>query len=110
CQAFGEVSMAFADRPDLFRQFERFFWFTAEFALVKTQQGIRIFGAGIASSTGECNYALSGKPEVRPFDIDAIRKQEYRIDEMQKVLFLLESPEQLYTSLGELRRRVSMDA
>lgn len=106
CQAFGEAACAFMDQPDKLRQFERFFWFTIEFGLVRTPQGVRVFGAGIASSTGECEYALSGKPEVLPFDIDTIRHQEFRIDVMQPRLFCLESPEQLYASLPELVRRV----
>lgn len=109
CQAFGRAALEFADRPDLLRQFERFFWFTAEFGLIDTKYGRRVFGAGIASSTGECAYALSGQPEVLPFDIDRIRHQEFRIDEMQKLLFCLESPEQLYQSLPELVRKVRAD-
>lgn len=110
CQAFGEAALEFADRSTLLRQFERFFWFTLEFALVKTAQGVRVFGAGIASSISECKYALSGKPEVRPFDIDAVRHQEFRIDQIQELLFLLDSPEQLFTCLDEFRRRVRRDA
>ncbi|MCB9073162.1 MAG: phenylalanine 4-monooxygenase [Bdellovibrionaceae bacterium] len=107
---FGKAASRYADRPELLRQFERFFWFTVEFGLVKTTQGVRIFGAGIASSTGECDYALSDAPTVYPFDIDHIRKQEFRIDEMQKILFCLENPEQLYRSLPELCARVEQDA
>lgn len=110
CQRFGEAAARYVDRPELLRQFERFFWFTAEFGLVKTEKGIRIFGAGIASSTGECEYALSGKPEVKPFDVDAIRHQEFRIDQMQPILFCMESPEQLYRSLDVLCERVAKDA
>lgn len=110
CQAFGEAAMEFTDRPQLLRQFERFFWFTIEFGLIKSPLGVRVFGAGIASSTNECEYALSGKPEVRPFDIDVIRNQEFRIDEMQKILFLIENSDQLYSSLSELRKKVSQDA
>ena len=109
CQAFGLAALEFIDQPELLRQFERFFWFTVEFGLMKTAEGIRVFGAGIASSTSECEYALSGKPEIKPFEIDAIRFQEFRIDEMQKLIFLLESPEQLYSSLDELHRRVMRD-
>lgn len=106
CQSFGEAAITFTKHPDLLRQFERFFWFTAEFGLVKTQKGLRVFGAGIASSVGEIEYALSGKPEVLSFDIDRIRHQEFRIDQMQPLLFCLESPEQLYQSLPELCRRI----
>ena len=109
CQAFGEATCRFIDRDDLLRQFERFFWFTVEFGLIKTPKGNRVFGAGIASSTGECAYALSGEPEVLPFDIDKIRHQEFRIDEMQKRLFIMESEDQLYNSLDELVRRVEAD-
>ena len=109
CQKFGEATLPFMDRDDLLRQFERFFWFTIEFGLIKTSQGNRIFGAGIASSTGECEYALSGEPEVLPFDIDTIRHNEFRIDQMQKRLFILDSTEQLYSSLDELVRRVEAD-
>lgn len=109
CQKFGEIACQFLDREDLLRQFERFFWFTIEFGLIQTPQGIRIFGAGIASSVGECDYALSGKPEVVPFDIDAIRHQEFRIDEMQKKLFLLKNTEQLYQSLDQLYLKVEND-
>ena len=102
--------MEYAHRPELLRQFERFFWFTAEFGLVKTPEGVRVFGAGIASSTGECDYALSGKAEIRPFSVDGVRLQEFRIDVMQPVLFCLESPAQLYNSLDELCAKVKKDA
>ncbi len=109
CQEFGKMACQFLDRKDLLRQFERFFWFTAEFGLIKTKSGVRVFGAGIASSIGECEYALSGVPEVLPFDVDKIRHQEFRIDEMQKRLFILENVEQLYASLPVLFAKVSAD-
>lgn len=110
CQAFGAAASEHFGRPMLLRQFERFFWFTIEFGLVRTKDGLRVFGAGIASSTAECDYALSGVPRLLPFDVDVIRRQEFRIDEMQPCLFCLESPEQLYGSLMELSKKVREDA
>lgn len=109
CQRFGELACEFLDDEKLLRQFERFFWFTVEFGLIKTPKGVRVFGAGIASSTGECEYALSDKPEILPFDVDTIRKQEFRIDIMQTKLFLIESKEQLYASLDELYEKVKSE-
>jgi phenylalanine-4-hydroxylase len=109
CQKFGEMASHFINQPEALRQFERFFWFTIEFGLIKTAQGLRVFGAGIASSTGECEYALSGKPKVLPFNVDIIRHQEFRIDIMQETLFVLESYEQLYQSLDTLHEKVSND-
>lgn len=107
CQKFGAAASRYSDRPELLRQFERFFWFTIEFGLIKTTDGVRVFGAGIASSTGECDYALSDRPEVFPFEVDRIRHQEFRIDQMQTKLFCLNNTEELYTSLPQLERAVA---
>ncbi len=101
CQSLGERTIRYRDQPEILRQWERLFWFTAEFGLVRTDQGIRIFGGGIASSIQECDYALSTQPKQMPFDLEVIRNLEFQIDEMQKNLFLLESPEQLYSCLDE---------
>lgn len=113
CQQFGQAALKFLNQPEKLIQFERFFWFTIEFGLIETISGNpnsrKVFGAGIASSIAECRYALSSEPTVLEFDIDRIRKQDFRIDEMQKVLFVLKSEEQLYQSLPELCRRVRED-
>ncbi|MGE4132118.1 MAG: hypothetical protein AB7F86_10810 [Bdellovibrionales bacterium] len=106
CQKFAETACAYIGDDFRFRQFERFFWFTIEFGLIDRPEGRRIFGAGIASSVGECEYALGGGPEVLPFGVERLRQQEFRIDEMQKTLFVLSSEEQLYQSIDDLRRAV----
>jgi phenylalanine-4-hydroxylase len=109
CYRFGVEACKFINNEKKLHQFERLFWFTIEFGLIKTTKGPRVFGAGIASSTGECEYALSGKPEILPFDLDKIRKQEFKIDEMQKRLFILDSPEQLYSCLDKFVSLVNSD-
>ena len=107
CQKIGETACRFIDDDKKFHQFERFFWFTIEFGLIKTDDGSRAFGAGIASSLGECDYALSSEPKVIDFDIDLMINQEFRIDEMQKKLFILESKSQLYGCIDELVEKVN---
>lgn len=99
---YGELACRFLDDPVRLRRLERYFWFTLEFGLVETPVGRRIFGAGIASSIGECVYALSEAPEVVPFDVERICAQEFRIDEMQRRLFLLPSIEALYEAFPTL--------
>lgn len=108
CQKLGEIACEFIHDKDKFRQCERVFWYGFEFALVKTTEGKRIFGAGIASSIGECEYALSDNPKIIPFDINIMRKTEFRIDEMQSQLFLLESPKQFYASLATLKQLINL--
>ena len=75
----------------------RLFWFTVEFGLINSVDGLRSYGAGIVSSPGELVYALeSDLPERRPFDVlDALRTP-YRIDIYQTVYFTLDSFDTLF--------------
>ncbi len=107
CQKLGEQVCQVLDSPEKLRMYERFFWFTIEFGLINTPKGKRIFGAGIASSVGECDYALSDKPIVHPFDIDHIINHEFRIDQMQDELFVINSTSQLYDSLDILKEKIN---
>jgi len=107
CQKFGETACNFIDDNEKFRKFERFFWFTIEFGLIKTDDGTRVFGAGIASSTEECEYSLSSKPEIIDFDIDTIINQDFKIDQMQDKLFLLSNKQQLYNCIDELLNKIA---
>ncbi len=106
CQKFGEIAIRYSHQPELFRQFERFFWFTIEFGLIETEHGRKVFGAGIASSLGECEYALGSVPNQIPFDVETIRHQDFRIDIMQPTLFVLKNVQQLFDGLEELEKQI----
>ena len=110
CEDFGKRAIKYLGAPYIVKQFETLFWFGVEFPLVKTPEGLRIFGAGIASSISECDYALSSTPELVEFDPEKIRHQEYRIDEMQKKLFVLENPQQLYGCLDSFEAGTTVSA
>jgi phenylalanine-4-hydroxylase len=71
---------------------------------VQTSKGRRVFGAGIASSFAECAYALSRKPNVKDFDLEQIRRKDFRIDQVQADLFLIRNPQVLYTCLDQFER------
>ena len=93
--AFGRIALEAKpkDRVQLFR----LFWFTIEFGLIKTPQGLRAYGGGILSSFGETTYALESQiPKRVPFDpIDALRTP-FRIDILQPVYFVIESFDELF--------------
>lgn len=103
-QRFGQLALKHLDVPESIEALQRLFWFTLEFALVKTPEGPRIFGAGIASSISECEYALSQKPRIHAFDLKKIRNQNFRIDLIQEDLFILDSERQLYECLSDFER------
>ncbi len=94
-EAYGKAGLA-ADPHDHF-MLARLFWFTVEFGLVASAEGVRSYGSGIMSSPGELVYATeSDVPLHKAFDpVDALRTP-YRIDIYQPIYFVIESFDQLF--------------
>lgn len=83
---------------------ERLHWFTVEFGLIRQDEGLRIYGAGILSSQGEVWHALSDEVTVHPFDVRSIIAQEYEVWHLQDELFAVDSFEQLETGFRDWMR------
>lgn len=94
-EAYGKAGVNASKKERVF--LARLYWFTVEFGLLNTSEGVRIYGGGIASSPGETVYAVeSPEPIRRPFDpIDALRTP-YRIDIYQTVYYVLDSMNDLF--------------
>ncbi|MEO6926892.1 MAG: phenylalanine 4-monooxygenase, partial [Rhodanobacter sp.] len=88
-QAYGRGGMkAFAIGPDALTNLTRLYWYTVEFGLINTAEGMRIYGAGIVSSKGESIYCLdSPSPNRIGFDIERVMSTRYRIDTFQQTYF-----------------------
>jgi len=70
----------------------RLYWYTVEFGLLETPQGLRIYGAGIVSSHAESIFALdSDSPNRLAFDLERVMRTPYRIDDFQQVYFIIPS-------------------
>jgi phenylalanine-4-hydroxylase len=90
-EAYGKAGIAAAGLGALDR-LARLYWYSVEFALAKTPQGLRIVGAGIASSPGETVFALeSASPNRIGFDLARVMRTTYRIDDYQETYFVMES-------------------
>ena len=73
------------------------YWYTVEFGLVRTDEGLRIWGAGIVSSKSESVFALEdASPNRIIFDLERVMLTDYRIDDFQQTYFVIDSYEQLY--------------
>ena len=94
---FGKLALR-AEAKDR-RKLFRLFWFTIEFGLVKTSEGLRAYGGGILSSIGETQYCLTEEPEKMPFDALTVLRTPYRIDIMQPMYFVLNTFDDLFTIL-----------
>ena len=74
----------------------RLYWYTVEFGLMQTAQGLRIYGAGIVSSRAESMFALDDRsPNRLGFDLERVMRTPYRIDDFQQVYFVIPSLEDL---------------
>ena len=75
----------------------RLYWFTVEFGLIQTADGLRIYGGGILSSNGESQYALdSDKPLRQPLDPVEAFRTPYRIDIFQPLYYVIQDFSELY--------------
>lgn len=105
-QMFGEAALK---AEGINRTYlETLHWFTVEFGLIRKPEGMRIYGAGIVSSLGEVQSALSNKVEVKEFDPENIINQEYDVWHLQPILFAIESFEQLEQGFKEWTKKIGL--
>src|SRR5258708_6721948 len=52
----------------IIRAMARFFWFTVEFGLMRSGNGLRVYGSGLLSSFGEIEHAIES-PDVQRYPI-----------------------------------------
>lgn len=89
------------------------YWYTMEFGLCKEGGNRKIVGAGILGCYDDADWCMSGKPEVRPFNIEEISKTyDYELVDLQKKYFLAESYDdwisQVEEYLKKMRRKVKI--
>jgi phenylalanine-4-hydroxylase len=109
-QAYGEGGRR-AMKLGRLHNLARLYWYTVEFGLVQSSQGLRIYGAGIVSSKSESIFALDDpSPNRLGFDLERVMRTPYRIDDFQQVYFVIPSIEALLEAslkdFGELYQRL----
>ena len=90
-QAYGEGGLR-AKRLGVLEKLARVYWYTVEFGLVKQPGGLRVYGAGIASSAAETVFSVEDdSPNRVAFDLERVMRTNYRIDDFQESYFVLEN-------------------
>lgn len=81
----------------------RFFWFTIEFGLMNTKDGLKAYGSGLLSSHGELEHSLESADVQRsPFLLEWAINQSFEIDHYQPLLFIVDGFDHLYDLVGTL--------
>jgi phenylalanine-4-hydroxylase len=90
----------------------RLYWYTVEFGLLQSPNGLRIFGAGILSSTTESVFALEDpSPNRVGFNLERVMRTNYIIDDFQQTYFVVDSFTKLledsYRDFGPIYARLA---
>lgn len=104
-QHYGSVCAHIRDAQALER-LGRLFWYTVEFGLIRQDKKIKVYGSGVISSHEECTNVIEGGCEVRDFSLDEVLETPVKVDELQKVLFAIESFDQIYEAMHEAEKQV----
>ena len=116
-QAYGAGGLK-ASRLDACELLARLYWYTVEFGLIDTPQGLRAYGAGILSSAGELRHSVtSPQPERVAFDLKRLMRSRYKIDTYQATYFVINSFDQLFDATApdftpvyrDVRARIAVD-
>jgi phenylalanine-4-hydroxylase len=100
----SEVALRFIDHEEAIQRISRLYWYTVEFGLIREEGALKIYGGGILSSPGESVYCLSEEVPKREFDVANLLDTPYHIDRYQDHYFVITSYEQLYGSVGEIKK------
>jgi phenylalanine-4-hydroxylase len=94
-QAYGEGGRRALGLGQL-HNLARLYWYTVEFGLMRTPEGLRIFGAGIMSSPAETVFSLEdSSPNRVAFDLERVMRTKYIISDFQQTYFVIDGFERL---------------
>jgi len=108
----AEIVAGIRDEPEqirritsIFKALARFFWFTIEFGLMRSPDGLKVYGSGLLSSHGEIAHAIDS-PDVQryPIQLEWVINQYFEIDHYQPLLFIVDSFDHLFDLVGQLER------
>lgn len=108
---FGDCAHTAADisksRPEslasIIRAMARFFWFTVEFGLMQSNDGLKVYGSGLLSSHGEIEHSILS-PDVQryPIQLEWVINQGFEINHYQPLLFIVDSFDHLFSLVNQL--------
>jgi len=98
-QKIGEGSLK-ADDAQV-EQLATLYWFTIEYGVLQQESKVKAYGAGLLSSFGELEHALSGEVEIRVFDPWVAKDTAYPITSYQPLLWSVKSIREAFDRIDE---------
>ena len=95
-QRYGQGGLK-AEQLGACEMLARLYWYTIEFGLIREPAGLRAYGAGILSSSGELAYAVQNPtPQRLPLGLERTMRTRYKIDSYQETYFVIDSFQELF--------------
>lgn len=101
-EQLSQLALQYTDRPDVIDLLTRIYWYTIEFGLFTSNGKPQIYGAGILSSVGESNLAVSDESIKYKFDVTQILNTSYIKETFQSQYFFISDFEELLHALPAL--------
>lgn len=101
---YGRTCVAIAD-AEILEKLGRLFWYTVEFGVIRQRGEIKVYGSGLISSHGECMNVMDGHCAIHDFSLDEVLNTPVKVDELHKLLFAVNSFDEIYEAMDEAERR-----
>jgi phenylalanine-4-hydroxylase len=101
---YGRVC-ASTPNPAVLEKLGRLFWYTVEFGVIRQRDQVKVYGSGLISSHGECRNVIEGHCAIHDFSLDEVVNTPVKVDELHKLLFAVDSFDQIYQAMHEAERR-----
>ncbi len=102
-QAFAQIARKIDNDADQER-LGRLFWYTVEFGLIREGGDVKMYGSGVISSVKEGDNVVNRGCGVHDFTLEEVLDTHVKVDELQPVLFAIDSFEQIYEATKEARK------
>ena len=110
-QELSRIALLHIENEIIIEKIARLYWYTVEFGLIREENQLKIYGAGILSSPGESQYSLySPIPQRVPYQVEKIMDTPYIKDHFQEKYFVIDSFEQLFHSIPEVEALVEQES
>jgi phenylalanine-4-hydroxylase len=101
----GDEAERIRRATSIIKAMARFFWFTVEFGLMRSPDGLKAYGSGLLSSFGELAYSVDSPDAQRyPIQLEWVINQYFEIDHFQPLYFIVDSFDHLFDLVGQLER------
>ena len=106
-EELARIALRFVENEEAIEYIARLYWYTVEFGLIRENGQLKIYGAGILSSSGESVYSLeSPHPQRLNYNVKQIFDTPFIKDHYQEQYFVIESYQQLFNSISEIENEL----